>query len=673
MSAVNETPVVQPTEAVVEPTPTPAVPAAEETAVPTAATTTTEAAPATAATTDAVKPEETVAAPATTEEKAEEVVAPVTEAKVAEPITEGQLGYKAPGLLKQFIFSQKEFWLSDSAVTPQNLGLYLRGEKSEVSHPVTAWASQTGKGLLFFNKKGESDRTQPAGVIPLYEATDLKKASPHEFTFEISGHKHSFKASNDAERDGWYQSIEKSIELGKASKESVRDSETYKSEIEKLNAPNVIGAAGAAKPSLPKKSTEVDSAEPKRVGSSDGEDEELKKKNNTKSRSTSRGMLNRLKGKKEEHDVKKEEKKDEKEAVKEEKAVEKDLSKTDETTPVVAAAPVAATTETPAAESSAVAEPVAATTAAPTEEKPIEALPVAADTTATPEEKAAKPSKRGSIFGRIPSAWGSLKSPSKEKGEKEAELKPEVPAKDAAVSESAPQLPETATTEPIETPVVAPATEATKPEITEPATEATKPTEATPSKEKKNFLSGLPFLNKRDRSVSPSAATKEQPKTETAAPVVPAKDVPAKDEVVAAEPVKAEEPATEAAPAAAPAATESAIVDEPKTAEATSPNGNKRQSMLGNLGRRASKALNRIQPKKENATPVAADSKAPVTEETTAPAVTEKKADETTPVVSDPETTASRAVGAPVVPATEEENKPEAVGVNPSTQVTASA
>lgn len=671
MSAVNETPVVQPTEAVVEPTPTPAVPAAEETAVPTAATT--EAAPATAATTDAVKPEETVAAPATTEEKAEEVVAPVTEAKVAEPITEGQLGYKAPGLLKQFIFSQKEFWLSDSAVTPQNLGLYLRGEKSEVSHPVTAWASQTGKGLLFFNKKGESDRTQPAGVIPLYEATDLKKASPHEFTFEISGHKHSFKASNDAERDGWYQSIEKSIELGKASKESVRDSETYKSEIEKLNAPNVIGAAGAAKPSLPKKSTEVDSAEPKRVGSSDGEDEELKKKNNTKSRSTSRGMLNRLKGKKEEHDVKKEEKKDEKEAVKEEKAVEKDLSKTDETTPVVAAAPVAATTETPAAESSAVAEPVAATTVAPTEEKPIEALPVAADTTATPEEKAAKPSKRGSIFGRIPSAWGSLKSPSKEKGEKEAELKPEVPAKDAAVSESAPQLPETATTEPIETPVVAPATEATKPEITEPATEATKPTEATPSKEKKNFLSGLPFLNKRDRSVSPSAATKEQPKTETAAPVVPAKDVPAKDEVVAAEPVKAEEPATEAAPAAAPAATESAIVDEPKTAEATSPNGNKRQSMLGNLGRRASKALNRIQPKKENATPVAADSKAPVTEETTAPAVTEKKADETTPVVSDPETTASRAVGAPVVPATEEENKPEAVGVNPSTQVTASA
>jgi hypothetical protein len=100
---------------------------------------------------------------------------------------------------------------------------------------VTAWASHTGKGLLFFNKKGEMDRTQPGGVIPLYEATDLKKAAPHEFAFEISGHKHSFKANNDAERDGWYQSIEKSIELGKASKESVRDSESYKTEMEKLS------------------------------------------------------------------------------------------------------------------------------------------------------------------------------------------------------------------------------------------------------------------------------------------------------------------------------------------------------------------------------------------------------------------------------------------------------
>jgi hypothetical protein len=443
------------------------------------------------------------------------------------------------------------------------------------------------------------------------------------------------------------------------------------------DAPNVIGAAGVAKTSLPKKSTEVDSAEPKRTSSSDGEDEELKKKSNTKSRSTSRGMLNRLKGKKEEHDIKK----DEKEAVKEEKAVEKELSKTDEATPVVAAAPLAAT-EAPVAEGKheflsfsrrsntdkIPAEPLAATTAAPVEEKPIEALPVAAETTS--EEKA-KPFKRGSIFGRIPSAWGSLKSPSKEKGEKDAELKPEVPAKDAAVSDAAPQLPETATTEPMETPVVAPVTEAAKPEITETAPEATKTTDtvSTPNKEKKNFLSGLSFMNKRDRSASPSAVAKDQPlktETSTTAPVVPAKD-----EVAPTEPVKAEEPITEVAPTTVPATTEAA--EEPKTTDATSPTGNKRQSMLGNLGRRASKAINRIQPKKENRAPVA-DNKTPAAENATTPVVSEKKADEpTAPVMSEAETIAARATATPATTITAEENKPETVGVNPSTQVAASA
>jgi len=658
MSAVQDpttnTTTAPPAEVVAEQVMTEPTPAVQETPV------VSEPAPAATATTttsEATKPEETVAAPLSTEEKVEEPAVPATEAKIAEPIIEGQLGYKAPGLLKQFTFSKKEFWLNDSAVTPQNLGLYLRGEKSEVSHPVTAWASQTGKGLLFFNKKGESDRTQPAGVIALYDATDLKKASPHEFTFEIAGHKHSFKATSDAERDGWYQSIEKSIELGKASKESVRDSEGYKAEIEKLNAPNVAGGAVAAAKtgaSQPKKSTEVDSAEPKRIGSSDGEDEELKKK--TKSRSTSRGMLNKLKGKKEEHDIKKEEEK-------EEKAVDKELQKTDDETVAPVAAPATTTTETPAFQPTTIM-PMAA------EEKPVEALPVAPVAAAEPtSEEKPKVSKRGSIFGRIPSAWGSLKSPTKEK---ELDLKPEVPAKDAAVSDAAPQLPETTTTEPIETPVAAPVTDATTPAITEPAPEATKTETATPSKEKKNFLSGLSFMNKRERSTSPSAA-KEQPlKTETtaAAPVVPAKD-----EVVATEPVKTEEPATEVAPVVAP--TTSDAVEEPKTSEATSPAGtptaNKRQSMLGNLGRRASKALNRIQPKKENTAPTTDKT---VEEDAAVPVSTEKKVDE--PVVSDPETVAARAVGSPATDSagtaiTTEENKPETVGVNPSTQVTASA
>ena len=111
----------------------------------------------------------------------------------------------------------------------------MRGEKPEIAHPVVAWASQTGKGLLFFNKKGDTTRKQPGHVLALYDATELKKQAPHEVAFKLHGQEHVLKASNDAERDGWYLSIEKGIEIGKASKEEVRESEGYKAEMEKLS------------------------------------------------------------------------------------------------------------------------------------------------------------------------------------------------------------------------------------------------------------------------------------------------------------------------------------------------------------------------------------------------------------------------------------------------------
>lgn len=111
----------------------------------------------------------------------------------------------------------------------------MRGEKPEVANPIVAWASQTGKGLLFFNKKGNTVHKAPESVLALYDATDLKKQSPHEIAFKLNGHEHVLKASSDNERDGWYQSIEKSMELGKAQKEEIRASEGYKGEMEKLS------------------------------------------------------------------------------------------------------------------------------------------------------------------------------------------------------------------------------------------------------------------------------------------------------------------------------------------------------------------------------------------------------------------------------------------------------
>ena len=107
--------------------------------------------------------------------------------------------------------------------------------------------------------------------------------------------------------------------------------QVYRADIG-ADKPNTMagGAAGVAAAarsrSQPKKSVDADKLDDaKRTGSS--EDDELAKKHQ-KSRSTSRGgMLDRLKGKKNEMDAKREEKKAEKEEAKEEKKEEKEEKK----------------------------------------------------------------------------------------------------------------------------------------------------------------------------------------------------------------------------------------------------------------------------------------------------------------------------------------------------------
>ncbi|KAI7525690.1 hypothetical protein KC331_g17386 [Hortaea werneckii] len=197
------------------------------------------------------------------------------------------------------------------------------------------------------------------------------------------------------------------------------------------------------------------------------------------------------------------------------------------------------------------------------------------------------------------SGFSGFKSPSKEKSEKDAELKPEVPAKDSAVSESAPQLPEPAT-ETTETPAAN--AEAEKADSKPAEAAEKKPEEAT---QQKGFLSGLPFMNKRNRSVSPSANATETPAKEESAPVEPT-TVAAPDETI--KPAAAETPATDGnAEKADEKPAEKA--EEPKAPAEATPN--KRSSMFGNIGRRASKAFKGMQSptKKENAAPVAAEGK----------------------------------------------------------------
>jgi len=71
---------------------------------------------------------------------------------------------------RSLIFSKKHFWFGAEPVEHKSLSSYLRGEKPEVGNHNAAWASHTGKGLLFFGKK-DSDKTSPAGVINLVSSS----------------------------------------------------------------------------------------------------------------------------------------------------------------------------------------------------------------------------------------------------------------------------------------------------------------------------------------------------------------------------------------------------------------------------------------------------------------------------------------------------------------------
>lgn len=85
--------------------------------------------------------------------------------KEVEPIEEGVLEAKGTGFPKSLLYTKKFFWFPKDAQSPKDLAAYLKSEKaSDAAHHVVSWASETGKGLLFYGeKKGEKAH----GVIHL--------------------------------------------------------------------------------------------------------------------------------------------------------------------------------------------------------------------------------------------------------------------------------------------------------------------------------------------------------------------------------------------------------------------------------------------------------------------------------------------------------------------------
>lgn len=524
----------------VEETPA-AVPAAESVvaAEPVAATEAAPEAPAAAAeTAEPAAPTETTEAAA-----AAAAEAPKEEAKEEEvtPASEGTLGYKGPGLVKSFRFTKRFFYFSDDAVDAKNLLQYLGSEKSSTEAKRTAaWATQTGKGLLFLTKRAE-DKATPAGIFNLSEVSDINKEGANEFSFKTHGHKHVFQASSATERNSWVAALTAKSTEAEAEKETITTSESYKAELEKLSKP--AGIAGVVKAAA---TPEKDAKEGEAAVEDKKEEKKEEKKDDKKSRSQSRkraSIFGTILGKKEA-----------KEEAKEETPVAPEAT-TAETTP---AAETAAPVETTEAAAEPAAEPVAVETAAetPAEDK-------------KEEPKVAPKTKRASIFGNF---FNKVSSPSKEKTEEEV----------APVASTAPQLDnpvDEAAAKPIEPETVteAPAVEAAVASSSEtPAAEtAEKKEETTPELKDKRRTSLFGTLGKKVKPEStsdgegkktanklgglfrkPSKAVKSEEDKKEVAPAEPIAEAEDKPEPIAKDDAPVET-------AAADKAEETAVVPEP--------------------------------------------------------------------------------------------------------------
>jgi len=457
-------------ESVVAPTATetPAItePAEETKAVETPAETATETpAPAT-----------TEAAAEAVTETAAETPAATTPKKEVTPFEEGVLGYKAPGLIKSLLFSKKFFWLGSEPIEIKHLTSYLRGEKAEAANHNAAWSAHTGKGLLYFSKKA-TDKTTPAGIINLSEASDLTEDGTVEFFFHVHGQKHTFQSSSLADRDNWVAVLKTKAAEAKEIAESVTGSETYKEHHSNLSKPIVVAAAAIT---APKKSTEVKKEEKAEAKEEKAEAKEEKKeeKITRKSRSASRKRTSIFSG---------------------------ILGKKEEATPTAA----------PAETTTTAAEP--APLDGPAEAEAVVAAPVVDEVTppATSPTEAGKPAttKRNSIFGQIQSRFSQKDKKS------ETEAAPAVPAKDAAaptepsaVSETAPVIPVPEATEPLVAGVTSPATvpiETTEAPVINGATTTEVP--AVKSEKRKSSLS-FGFGNRKEKAATSDEET-EKPKS----------------------------------------------------------------------------------------------------------------------------------------------------------------
>ncbi|PFH56160.1 hypothetical protein XA68_16966 [Ophiocordyceps unilateralis] len=412
--------------------------------------------------------------PKPAETAAEAAEAPKTDIKKdeAKPVDEGYLAHKAQGASfpKNLIPTKEFFFFGSDAVEPKHLTQYQKSEKStDVAHDNIAWASHTGKGLLFIG-----DKKAPHGVINLANASQPEVDGSHKFHLTSKGNKHSFKANSTPERDSWIAQLKLKIAEAKELASNVTDSETYKKTLETFRPVPATAAATAVKDDKSAddaaKTDETAKAEhaPKEGETPKDEvkDEESKRRSASRKRASFFAFGG---GKKEE---KREEKRDEPKA---------------EAAPAVAAAAAAVEPATEAEEA-----PAAEAVAPVAEDKPAEEATPAE----SPKERLA-PSKRNSFFGGVFSKKEKKSADSKAVDEApEAVTESELPTTDA----TAPVIPPVESTTPLAVDVPSQA-----PVPTENVETAAASSEANKKDVKEKRKSSLPFaFGKRDKSPVPA-------------------------------------------------------------------------------------------------------------------------------------------------------------------------
>lgn len=498
----------------------PELPKEETTPVPALAdAVATETAPVTEAT-----PIESAPVDAATEDKKDEV----------KPVEEGHLGHKAQGanFPKNLIPSKEFFFFGSDAVEPKSLAHYQKSERSaETAHSNIAWASHTGKGLLFVG-----DKKAPTSIINLADASEPEVDGSNKFHFTSKGNKHSFKAATSTERDGWVAQLRLKIAEAKELAASVTESEIYKSTVESFKPTPIVAKEDKPADDVAKteESAKAEDA-PQEGEAAKDEAKEEPKTEEPKRRSASRKRASFFGfGKKE----------------------QKEEPKTEEAAATEATEPIAETEaatveETPAVDAEAAAEPAAETEAATAE---------------SPKEKPVV-SKRNSFFGNVFS---------------KKEKKPDV-AKPADETTEAPKEGDVITTD-AAAPVIPPV-ESTTPLAVDVSNPATVPTEtveipATNGEAKKDVKekrkSSLPFVfGKREKSPAPAdgeekssksafsklratikgrSASKSEDKPAEGAVAEAATEEPAKDVAATEQVAKEEAPIAEASKAVEPEA-----------------------------------------------------------------------------------------------------------------------